>query len=124
MIIWKTIFALGLSLVPTVTEVSLPRHDISAADLQDAIQTLTPTSPRAPLPNSDVCSSWTDHHELLVLYRYDKAGTITNINYPGNLNVIYGWDAEGRLASVKDWSGRTWTFSYGGANRAGRDPVS
>jgi RHS repeat-associated protein len=62
-------------------------------------------------------SAWTDHHNSTVQYRYDKAGGITNISYPGNLSVIYGWDTAGRLASVKDWANRTWNFSYDGANR-------
>jgi YD repeat-containing protein len=62
-------------------------------------------------------TAWTDHHGQTVQYRYDKAGAVTNIVYPGNQVVTYSWDAGGRLASVKDWGNREWTFSYDGANR-------
>jgi RHS repeat-associated protein len=67
--------------------------------------------------NAGRLSSWTDHHNQLIQYKYDKAGGVTNIVYPGNLTVTYGWDTAGRLASVKDWADRTWSFSYDGANR-------
>ena len=67
--------------------------------------------------NAGRLSTWTDHHNLTVQYRYDKAGGITNISYPGNQVVTYTWDQGGRLATVKDWANRTWIFSYDGANR-------
>ncbi len=67
--------------------------------------------------NAGRLSGWTDHHNSTVQYRYDKAGAITNIVYPGNLVVTYTWDQAGRLTSVKDWASRTWNFSYDGANR-------
>ena len=67
--------------------------------------------------NAGRLSAWTDHYNSTVQYRYDKAGGITNISYPDNNAVTYGWDTAGRLISVKDWADRTWDFSYDGANR-------
>ena len=100
--------------VANSTLASIPRHVITPLDLADkADASLAIPSPRAPLSNSQ----YSDHHNSTIQYKYDKAGGITNINYPGNLNVIYGWDTAGRLASVKDWDSREWTFSYDGANR-------
>lgn len=84
---------------------SIPRHDVTP-DLACIL------SPRAPLLNVK-----TDHHNSTVQYRYDKAGGITNIVYPGSQVVTYGWDQGGRLTSVKDWTGRIWNFSYDGGNR-------
>ncbi len=71
----------------------------------------------AAYENAGRLASWTDHHGATVQYHYNKAGAVTNISYPGNLSVSYGWDVGGRLASVKDWAGHTWTFAYDGANR-------
>ena len=100
--------------VANSTLASITRHVITPLTLADKVDALLVTPfPRAPLPNSQ----YSDQTAKMVLCRYNKAGGITNISYPGNLIVTYGWDTAGRLVSVKDWESRTWSFSYDGANR-------
>jgi len=110
----KWVSILMMVMAASSTLASIPRHVIPPLTWVDKADVLPDaSSPRAPLPNSQ----YSDHYNSTVQYRYDKAGGITNISYPDNNAVTYGWDTAGRLVSVKDWADRTWNFSYDGANR-------
>ena len=51
-------------------------------------------------------------------YAYDAAkGNRTQIVYPGNHIVSYGYDRAGHLLSVSDWLGNVTSYSYDAAGR-------
>ncbi len=73
-----------------VAYASIPHHPVAASGIADEVRGIVPiSSPRAPLPHS----------------------------VSSNHTVKYDWATAGRLTSVTDWAGRTWTFSYDGGNR-------
>lgn len=53
-----------------------------------------------------------DHFGNKVKYAYDGRGAVTNIAYPGNLNLTQNFDALGRLTNQSDWAGRQMAYSY------------
>ena len=57
-------------------------------------------------------TSYTDGNGDQVKYQYNLRGLVTQLTYPGNLNVTQGYDDAGRLASVQDWLQNTTTFGY------------
>ncbi|MDD5707073.1 MAG: hypothetical protein PHR35_14210, partial [Kiritimatiellae bacterium] len=50
-------------------------------------------------------------------YRHDLGGLTTNLVYPGGLTLHRAYDTDGRLSSVSDWLGHTWTFSRDAAGK-------
>ncbi|NLN01051.1 MAG: hypothetical protein GX174_03980, partial [Lentisphaerae bacterium] len=50
-------------------------------------------------------------------YARDAGGLITNLTYAPGKAVSRTYDADGRLASVSDWLGHTWTFAWDGAGK-------
>jgi RHS repeat-associated protein len=52
-----------------------------------------------------------------VRYLRDLAGNVTNLTYPDGRRVAYDFDAENRLAEVRDWNGRVYRFGRDGAGR-------
>jgi RHS repeat-associated protein len=52
-----------------------------------------------------------------VKYGHDLGGLATNVVYPDGKAVRTAYDADGRVASVTDWAGRTWTFARDAAGR-------
>jgi RHS repeat-associated protein len=103
----------NLGLVTSLVLASIPRHIAHVPNLIDEADVLLRPSPRASLLNSQ----YSNHHNSTLQYRYEKAGAVTNMVYPGNQTVTYTWDQGRRLASVKDRANRTWNFSYDGASR-------
>ena len=57
-------------------------------------------------------SSYKDVYGNLIQYRYDTAGNLTNLIYPGGKNVYYSYDSENHLTNVTDWSQRKTTMTY------------
>ena len=53
-----------------------------------------------------------------VAYAYDAAGNRTTLTLPGDLEVVYHYDARGRLVRLADWDGQASDFFYDGAARA------
>ena len=49
-----------------------------------------------------------------VSWQRDFGGLATNVVYAPGKSVVRAYDEAGRLASVKDWLGHTWTFSWNG----------
>ena len=48
-----------------------------------------------------------------VTYRYDLAGRLTGITYPGGTHTVArSYDADGHLTGVTDWLGHTTSFRY------------
>ena len=47
----------------------------------------------------------------------DAGGLVTNLVYGAGRSVVKKYDLEGRLASVADWLGHVWTFSWDGEGR-------
>jgi RHS repeat-associated protein len=56
-------------------------------------------------------------YDQAVAYEYDAGGLRTKLTLPGNLDVIYQYDARGRLIALTDWDGQTTTHSYDRASR-------
>jgi len=55
----------------------------------------------------------TDSFGNTVGYAYDQSDDLRKrIVYPGAKNVDYSFDANGRLASLTDWAGHTFTYGY------------
>ena len=52
-----------------------------------------------------------------VTYRRDAGGLVTNLVYASGKAVARAYDPDGRLASVSDWLGHTWTFAWDGAGK-------
>jgi len=52
-----------------------------------------------------------------VSYRRDAGGLVTNLVYASGKAVTRTYDPDGRLASVSDWLGHTWTFAWDGAGK-------
>jgi RHS repeat-associated protein len=52
-----------------------------------------------------------------VHYLRDVAGNVTNLVYPDGRRVAYDYDAENRLAEMRDWNGRAYRFVRDGAGR-------
>ena len=50
-------------------------------------------------------------------YARDAGGLITNLTYAPGKAVSRTYDPDGRLASVSDWLGHTWTFAWDGAGK-------
>ncbi len=50
-------------------------------------------------------------------YARDAGGLVTNLVYAPGKAVARTYDPDGRLASVSDWNGRTWTFAWDGAGK-------
>ncbi|MEI8288180.1 MAG: RHS repeat-associated core domain-containing protein [Verrucomicrobiota bacterium] len=48
----------------------------------------------------------------LIQYRYDQAGNLTNLIYPGGKNVFYAYDNLNQMTNVTDWSGRKTQIGY------------
>lgn len=57
-------------------------------------------------------TSFRDGHGDQVQYQYNLRGLVTQMTYPGALNVIRGYDDAGRWTSVQDWISNTTTFGY------------
>jgi RHS repeat-associated protein len=55
--------------------------------------------------------------EFPVSYARDAGGLVTNLVYAPGKAVARTYDPDGRLASVSDWHGRTWTFAWDGAGK-------
>jgi RHS repeat-associated protein len=55
--------------------------------------------------------------EFPVSYSRDAGGLVTNLVYAPGKAVARTYDPDGRLASVSDWHGRTWTFAWDGAGK-------
>jgi RHS repeat-associated protein len=55
--------------------------------------------------------------EEAVSYAYDVAGLRTRLTMPGGLEIIYSYDAKGRLIALEDWDAQSSRFSYDKANR-------
>jgi RHS repeat-associated protein len=51
------------------------------------------------------------------VWQRDAGGLVTNIVYGTGKSVSKRYDIEGRLVSVSDWLGHTWSFSWDGAGR-------
>ncbi len=64
--------------------------------------------------------SWNDSGQLeaelsgdsSVSYEYDKAGRLVGLIYPRGEKIEYGWDADSRLTSVRDWNGGEHRIEY------------
>ncbi len=52
------------------------------------------------------------------VYRRDVSGLVTNILYAAGKSVTRQYDLAGRLVSVSDWLGHTWTFTYDDVGRS------
>ena len=52
-----------------------------------------------------------------VTYRRDAGGLVTNLVYASGKTLTRTYDPDGRLASVSDWLGHTWTFAWDGAGK-------
>ena len=56
-----------------------------------------------------------------LLLRYDTAGRLAgvedNLGISGRSGLVFRWAADGRLAEVADWSGRTWRYAYDAGGR-------
>ena len=61
----------------------------------------------------------TDPNGFVVTYnKYDAAGNLEELTYPGNKKVIYTYDELNRLKTVKiDWLNQTATYNYDDAGR-------
>ncbi|HUZ06571.1 MAG TPA: RHS repeat-associated core domain-containing protein, partial [Candidatus Paceibacterota bacterium] len=57
-------------------------------------------------------STYKDAYGDLIQYKYDSAGNLTNLVYPGGKNVYYTFDNDNHLIQVKDWAGRITSFQY------------
>jgi RHS repeat-associated protein len=57
-------------------------------------------------------TQFTDGHTDQVQYQYNLRGMVTQITYPGGLQVIRGYDNAGRWTSVQDWLGNATEFGY------------
>ena len=57
-------------------------------------------------------STYKDAYGNLIQYKYDSAGNLTNLVYPGGKNVYYTFDNDNHLIQVKDWAGRITSFQY------------
>ena len=55
--------------------------------------------------------------EETVSYAYDAGGLRTHLTLPGDLDVVYEYDARGRLVSMSDWDDQTTAFTYDQVNR-------
>jgi RHS repeat-associated protein len=62
-------------------------------------------------------SSSQDIYGNLIQYKYDAAGNLTNLIYPGGRNVFYSYDSNNHMTGVVDWSGRTTAIGYDLAGR-------
>jgi RHS repeat-associated protein len=52
-----------------------------------------------------------------VTYHRDAGGLVTNLVYASGKVVTRAYDPDGRLASVSDWLGHTWTFAWDGTGK-------
>ena len=61
----------------------------------------------------------TDPYSFVITYnKYDAAGNLEELIYPGNKKVIYTYDELNRLKTVKiDWLNQTATYNYDDAGR-------
>jgi len=50
-------------------------------------------------------------------WKRDLGGLVTNILYAPGKAVTRTYDTDGRLATVSDWQGHTWTFTHDGASK-------
>ena len=57
-------------------------------------------------------TSYTDGAGARVQYQDNLDGLVTQITYPGNLNVTEGYNTADQWTSVEDWLGHTFTFAY------------
>jgi len=57
-------------------------------------------------------TSYTNGNGVQVKWAYNLRGLVTTITYPGNLNVLRGYDNAGRWTSVQDWNGNQTMFGY------------
>lgn len=47
-----------------------------------------------------------------VEYVYDNNSNIVELKYPGNLSVLYTYDATNKLSTVRDWNGKVTHYFY------------
>jgi RHS repeat-associated protein len=55
--------------------------------------------------------------EFPVSYSRDAGGLVTNLVYAPGKTLTRTYDPDGRLSSVSDWLGHTWTFTWDGAGK-------
>ena len=60
----------------------------------------------------DRLEKFTDGDGNAIGYRYDGAGNLTELTYPGNKKITYSYDAADRLDFMTDWAQRTTDFIY------------
>ena len=60
-----------------------------------------------------------DYDSGTTVYTYgcDPAGSRTKLTLPGDLEVVYHYDARGRLVRLADWDGQASDFFYDNAGR-------
>jgi len=59
-----------------------------------------------------------DQGGQVIKYQYDAAGVLTGLVYPSGETVEFGYDADLRLASVKDWNDGAHNFAYSRDDRS------
>ena len=61
--------------------------------------------------------TFTDSVGNAIAYKYDGAGNLTELTYPGSSarTVTYAYDSADRLATVTDWAARVTHFRYDAA---------
>jgi RHS repeat-associated protein len=59
-----------------------------------------------------------DVNGQVVQYEYDQAGNLTRLTTPEKTTLEFGYDADGRLSSVRDWDGARQEFRYEDPDRA------
>lgn len=58
-----------------------------------------------------------NNHTFATQWKRDLGGLVTNLVYAPDKTVSRTYDPDGRLASVSDWLGHTWTFAWDGAGK-------